>query len=896
MENIDGVILGAAIFSEIDQNPYLNELYDNILHNYSMNLFGPRTDRNKAIDVEDALRFADILSKSNDPINSDRHKIMAQEIVALLKNIYPEDPAIDFYLESVLSSTGNFRGMSHIAPDHQDNSLSDNYSDEKGTFESQNNTLMNCLYTEFVRDYMRIPAAPEWQFFRSQKKVYDRLEEPYFSYSGPTSMGKSFIMRMFIKEQIMKGTQRNFALLVPTKALINEVSSSIINDLKTLLAENNYKIVTSAGALALQEDHNFILVLTPERMLYLMISNPNIRIDYLFVDEAHKISSKDSRSPFYYKVVDMLNQRENKPHMIFASPNIPNPEVYLKLIPDAQSLVEQKLTTTFTPVSQMKYFIDFQTQKVQMFNNYSGEFMEFSSLNEKVTFNKLISHIGKEKQNIIYCNSIDKAINYARNFAKGKKKLDDKKLLTLSKDIMNEVHGDYYLADVISRGVAYHIGYLPSAIRMRIEELYRSGLIHTIFSTSTLVEGVNLPADNLFITHYKNGRPEMTIVDFKNLVGRVGRIEYNLFGNVFLVRLEENVEAEKFIKLIQGEVPDQRLSLVTELKKSQKKKIVASLLEGKIEFIKQKSQSYDQFALMRKFAMILLRDITSGNDSLVKKEFAPFLDKEKEAKILEAFKDKKEKPDDDINISLDQVNNLTTAIAKGLEYPELNSNGNIDYNDLINFLENLCKIFKWEIYEKQTLGHVSKQGNHGLLRWYAVILSQWMSGTGLSYIISEALKYKKEHPESKVRDYSYNYVDYNDTLEHRNIVISETLKVIEHVVLFSISNYFLRFSSEYKRFHNIESFQNDWYEYVEYGTTNPLSITLQRNGFSRETSTYIKRHQIQYVIRMENGDIKLRRSLADCDNTSVSNEVADVMYNIPELFVDDDETDFSILF
>ncbi len=27
--------------------------------------------------IEDALRFADILSKSNDPTNSNRHKIMA---------------------------------------------------------------------------------------------------------------------------------------------------------------------------------------------------------------------------------------------------------------------------------------------------------------------------------------------------------------------------------------------------------------------------------------------------------------------------------------------------------------------------------------------------------------------------------------------------------------------------------------------------------------------------------------------------------------------------------------------------------------------------------------------------------------------------------------------------
>ena len=64
-------------------------------------------------------------------------------------------------------------------------------------------------------------------------------------------MGKSFIMRMFIKEQVTKGIKANYALIVPTKALINEVSSSIINDLKEMLAEYNYKIVTSAGALAL---------------------------------------------------------------------------------------------------------------------------------------------------------------------------------------------------------------------------------------------------------------------------------------------------------------------------------------------------------------------------------------------------------------------------------------------------------------------------------------------------------------------------------------------------------------------------------------------------------------------------------------------------------------------
>jgi replicative superfamily II helicase len=442
-------------------------------------------------------------------------------------------------------------------------------------------------------------------------------------------MGKSFIMRMFIKKKIMDGKAANFVLLVPTKALINEVSNSIINDLKELLSEYRYRIVTSAGALALKQKHNFIMVLTPERLLYLLISNPSIDIDYLFIDEAHKISTKSSRSTFYYKVIDKLSRREKKAHMIFASPNIPNPEVYLKLIPDAASNVEHKLTTTFAPVSQLKYLMDFPSGDIQLYNSYNETFTSVARLKKSAYFYQLISHIGKGSQNIVYCGSTFKAVEFAREFASLKKKKLNKDLMTLSKDIKNEVHGDYYLADLISKGVAYHIGYLPSAIRMRIEELYREGLIDTIFCTSTLVEGVNLPADNLFITHYKNGRSKMSAVDFKNLIGRVGRIEYNLYGNVFLVRLEDSVKREDFVQLLKEKIPEQQLSVVEGLTNNQKKYIISNLLEGNIELSKYpKKQNNDEYAMMRKFAIILLRDITNGNRSLVWHHFSELLDQD----------------------------------------------------------------------------------------------------------------------------------------------------------------------------------------------------------------------------------------------------------------------------
>ena len=62
-----------------------------------------------------------------------------------------------------------------------------------------------------------------------------------------------------------------------------------------------------------------------------------------------------------------------------------------------------------------------------------------------------------------------------------------------------------------------------------------------------------------------------------------------------------------------------------------------------------------------------------------------------------------------------------------------------------------------------------------------------------------------------------------------------------------LSNYFLKFSEEYKRQHPNEPFTNDWYEFVEYGTTNRLRIILQRSGFKRDSTEYIRRNADKYV-------------------------------------------------
>jgi len=862
--------LGESIYSKIEDNDYLNEIYETILYNYSMSLMGT-PQRNKPIKKEHALRFADILSKSYGHPNSEKHRAWAQEIVALLNAIYPNDTMIKAYASSILASIGNYRGLDLIKTKYKSSSFLDE------------------LYQNFDLDYLEIPYQNEKYFFHPQKEIYDHLEDMSFSYSGPTSMGKSLLMRMFIKDKIVNGFKGNFAILVPTKALISEISTNIIKeDLKDELANKNYKVVTSGNSLFFKQPNlNYIMVMTPERMLYTLISFPDISIDYLFIDEAHKLSEADGRATFYFKVTDMLVERERKPHVILASPNIPNPDVYLKALPTEQVENPTYLRTTFTPVSQMKYVLDTKKLEFLVFNEHSKEkepFKKIYSLSQTDTTPILIKKLiqnDPSKLNIVYCSGREKAVEMARQFASNLNYLNNSTLDELSKEIQSEIHKDYYLADIIKKGVAYHVGYLPLHIRTRIEDLYRKREIKSIFCTSTLIEGVNLPADNLIVLSCRLGaKGNMNQVEFRNLLGRVGRIEYNLYGNVFIIR-DSQMSEDTIKKLLVKDVKEQQVALTTQLTNDAKRYIVSQFLNGTTQLdplIGQKPEEYD---MMRKTGLILLKDITKNRNSVIRKQFDSFLDNDKIATIKSNFNASSPttpKPDDDINVSIDQTQNLINAINHGLTYPQL-VNERVQYSDLVSFLSSLKTIFKWNIYEKDTLGYGNK------IEYYAVILSRWMNGYGLNLLLKDTIDHNATTYGSKVM-VNHTPVPYNGTQDHKNIVIGDTLQIIENVILFSIANYFLRFSTEYKKLKTGgQPFDNDWYEYVEYGSTNKLTIFFQRNGFTRETSDYIREHKDKYVDESPNG-IKLKKSLLNCEKESVKAEVQDIQYNVPELFID----------
>lgn len=128
-------------------------------------------------------------------------------------------------------------------------------------------------------------------------------------------------------------------------------------------------------------------------------------------------------------------------------------------------------------------------------------------------------------------------------------------------------------------------------------------------------------------------------------------------------------------------------------------------------------------------------------------------------------------------------------------------------------MNRIYEIFDWENYEAGTFG------NGRSLTFYARLLLQWLSGGGMRYLIEQSVSY---HRDNKRRLYfsKDNRPVYNGSIEHNNKIIENCFVEYNKIIYFKLKNYFKRFADEIKRQFGVESFSNDWYEFIEYGTRN----------------------------------------------------------------------------
>ena len=119
--------------------------------------------------------------------------------------------------------------------------------------------------------------------------------------------------------------------------------------------------------------------------------------------------------------------------------------------------------------------------------------------------------------------------------------------------LRHEVHPEYRLAGFVKKRVAFHYGNMPQIIRGRIEELLRDRHLRFVCCTSTLLQGMNLPAKNIFVEDPKKGKGSpMKKGDFWNLVGRAGRLSKEFEGSVFCIfgkKWDQDVTYDKLVPI-----------------------------------------------------------------------------------------------------------------------------------------------------------------------------------------------------------------------------------------------------------------------------------------------------------------------------------------------------------
>lgn len=140
--------------------------------------------------------------------------------------------------------------------------------------------------------------------------------------------------------------------------------------------------------------------------------------------------------------------------------------------------------------------------------------------------------------NIIFAGATKQASNTA--LALAKRIPDDVELdldnVSLQRFIADTVHQDYNLIKTVEKKIGFHHGRMPQHIRNLIEKSFSNKYLHTIVSTTTLMQGINLPAKNIIIRNPSVANGEnLTGYEFTNLKGRAGRLMKDLVGRAIII-------------------------------------------------------------------------------------------------------------------------------------------------------------------------------------------------------------------------------------------------------------------------------------------------------------------------------------------------------------------------
>ncbi|MAF68668.1 MAG: RNA helicase [Micavibrio sp.] len=354
--------------------------------------------------------------------------------------------------------------------------------------------------------------------------------------AAPTSAGKTHIILNYLIHKVTRSDGAFAAIIVPTRALISEVAGKIYELIKERDYQSEIEICTVPKEGKFRDKTLFVM--TQER-LHEVLLRGDIYFDYLFIDEAQNISDK-SRGTLLHLTIEKIMEG-SLPQIIVSMPSPSYQDSFSSIFSGTEF---EKEITSNSPVAKIVMSVVAKNREliISRYNSTNTINVAKDFTGSKAKLAKIVYRLGKNETNIIYRNKTNHCEDFADQISAlitDSKEIDDR-LEEAASYIEEFIHKDFSLAKNLRKEVAFHYGPLPSSVRVMIENLVKDNRIKFIACTSTLAEGVNLPAKNLFLSNpiqpVQYASPErLEDVKINNITGRAGRMLSHFSGNIFLI-------------------------------------------------------------------------------------------------------------------------------------------------------------------------------------------------------------------------------------------------------------------------------------------------------------------------------------------------------------------------
>lgn len=444
----------------------------------------------------------------------------------------------------------------------------------------------NPVWERYLRS-LAVSDRPIIQVWPSQRQVLDAgllsREAPNLTVTMPTSAGKTNIAEWAIVHAMARRSGHDdpplAVYVVPTRALATEVERHLTRTLSPVgirvsaLFGGSEHVLYEMRVIA----NTDVLVVTSEKFDLLLRNDPTIgeRLVIVVADEGHLLGERD-RGLRLEMVLSRVRRHTPGARVLVLSAVLPNGHDIARWI-DPTAHGKNLAEVTWTPSTMRVGVFEWQglardgqrgvvryraadadhafflpnilTRRLKRVNYYPGTKTETAA--------ELALHYERLGPVLIAAPTKPTAASAAKKVAAAAAKQGITLGADASTGAVSPLHrqlrenivsavtefagGDHELVGLARAGIAYHHSNVPDQVRTTVEDAYRAGALRIVCATSTLGQGVNLPAKTIIISGTQLDQDlKLSVRDFWNTAGRAARPFKETEGHVVLVAKDQN--------------------------------------------------------------------------------------------------------------------------------------------------------------------------------------------------------------------------------------------------------------------------------------------------------------------------------------------------------------------